>query len=232
MAAAASEPRSALRRAPPSRRAGLLLWGGIAASIVLGTIGSILTPSLSTRHPLLLLWIEAADRNLLLSRHVSLVPYIIAASVRRLASDPLFYLAGHWYGPAAMRRLEPHLGRRSVGVIERLFARAQYPMLIAFTGRTVSALAGVAGMPVVPFAMIAVVRTVAVVLLFRWLGNIFASPVDHLLRFFGTYLWQTSLVVLVVVLGLLFNAHRRERSSAARSSAAPSTAAPSTETHD
>jgi membrane protein DedA with SNARE-associated domain len=203
-------------KGPSSRWASWLLWSGIALSIVLGTVGTILTPTLSTKHPLLMLWIEAADRNLLLARHVSIVPYLVAGSVRRLASDPLFYLAGHWYGDAGLRRLEPHLGRRTVHAAERLFERAAYPMLILFTGRTMSALAGIGGMPVIAFAIIAVVRTILIVFLFRWLGGVFHSQIDALLRFFNVYLIPVTIVIAVVVLGWAAFSHHRERRAVRR----------------
>lgn len=194
-----------------SRWASWLLWTGIALSIVLGTVGTILTPTLSTKHPLLMLWIDAADRNLLLARHASFVPYVIAGTVRRLASDPLFYLAGHWYGDAGLRRLEPHLGRRTIRAGERLFDRAAYPMLILFTGRVMSALAGIAGMPVMAFAVIAVIRTILIVLLFRWLGGVFHSQIDAILRFFNVYLIPATIVIAVVVLGWAAISQYRER---------------------
>jgi membrane protein DedA with SNARE-associated domain len=190
---------------------GRLLWGGIALSLLLGTIGAILTPRLSTTHPLAMLWLEAADRNLLLARHVSLLPYAIAGSLRRLVSDPLFYLAGHWYGDSALRRLEPHLGPRTVRVGERLFQRAAYPMLIAFTGRVVSTLAGITGMSVVVFAFIAVVRTIAVVLFFHWLGGVFGTQIDAVLHVFNSYVIPSTVAIAVVVLGSAFVAQRRER---------------------
>jgi membrane protein DedA with SNARE-associated domain len=196
---------------PPSKAAGRLLWGGIAASLLLGTVGAILTPRLSTTHPLAMLWLEAADRNLLLARHVSLLPYVIAGSLRRLVSDPLFYLAGHWYGDSALRRLEPHLGRRTVRVGERLFHRGAYPMLIAFTGRVVSTLAGITGMSVPAFAIIAVVRTIAVVLMFHWLGGVFGTQIDAVLHVFNAYVIPSTAAIALVVLGSAFISQRRER---------------------
>jgi membrane protein DedA with SNARE-associated domain len=196
---------------PPSALAGRLLWLGIAASLVLGTIGAILTPRLSTTHPLAMLWVEGADRNLLLARHVSFLPYVVAGSLRRLASDPLFYLAGHWYGDSALRRLEPHLGSRTVHVGERLFHRGAYPMLIAFTGRVVSTLAGITGMPVAAFAVIAVVRTIAVVILFHWLGGVFGTQIDAVLHVFNAYVIPSTVAIAVLVLGSAYVTHRRER---------------------
>jgi membrane protein DedA with SNARE-associated domain len=201
---------------PVTVAAGRLLWTGIACSLVLGAVGTILTPDLSTHHPLVMLWVESADRNLLLARRVAVVPYVIAGSVRRLVSDPLFYLAGHWYGERALHRLEPHLGRRTVRTAERLFHRAAYPMLILFTGRTVSTLAGVAGMPVVPFAIIIVVRTVAVVVLLRWLGGVFGSDVDAVLHVFNAYVIPATVLLAVGVVGAALITHQRERRHRAR----------------
>jgi len=201
---------------PISPTAEWLLWSGIGLSILLGIAGSILTPTLAPHHPIVMLWLDAADRNLLLARHSAVVPYVIVGTLRRLASDPLFFLAGHWYGDRALARLEPHLGTRTVRTVDRLFQRAAYPCLIAFTGRVVSTLAGIAEMPVGAFVVIAVVRTLAVVMLFRWLGGVLGSQIDSVLHVFNAYLIPSTIVVAVLALGGAYLAHRREQGGVGR----------------
>ena len=53
----------------------------------LGLIGTVLTPPLAARHPLLLLALEARDRNLLLARHVGVVPYVLVGNARSASSS-------------------------------------------------------------------------------------------------------------------------------------------------
>lgn len=72
----------------------MLLTAPIALVTALGSIGTALTPYLSVHHPLALLALEARDRNLLLARHVALLPYVVVGSLRRLSTDPLFFLLG------------------------------------------------------------------------------------------------------------------------------------------
>jgi hypothetical protein len=143
----------------------------------LGLIGTALTPPLAARHPLLLLALEARDRNLLLARHVGVVPYVLVGNARRLCTDPLFYLLGRHYGPTAVVWLKDHGGGAIVAATERAFRRAAYPMLVIFPGAVVCTLAGDVGIPPTLFGVIVVARTLAAVLLIRWVGNIFASPI-------------------------------------------------------
>ena len=65
----------------PSRRHLALLVVPIAAVTALGALGTALTPYLAVHHPLVLLVLEARDRNLVLARHVALVPYVVVGSV-------------------------------------------------------------------------------------------------------------------------------------------------------
>jgi hypothetical protein len=66
------------------------LLGPIAVFTALGVVGTALTPPLAARHPLLLIAMEARDRNLLLARHVGVAVFLIVGSARRLISDPFF----------------------------------------------------------------------------------------------------------------------------------------------
>lgn len=197
--------------AAPSTMAGRLLWGAIAATLVLSAVGTILTPTLSVSHPLLMLWIEAADRNLLLARHVSLVPYLVAGTVRRLVGDPLFFLAGRWYGQSAVDRLERPKASRVGRSIARGFRRARYPLLVAFTGRTTSLLAGASRMPVLAFATIAAVRTFVVVVLFRWVSSLLGVQIDGVLRAFQRYTAPATVLVAAVVLVPIVSSARSAR---------------------
>ena len=151
------------------------------------------------RHPLLLLALEARDRNLLLARHVGVVPYVLVGNARRLCTDPLFYLLGRHYGPTAVVWLKDHGGGAIVAATERAFRRAAYPMLVIFPGAVVCTLAGDVGIPPTLFGVIVVARALAAVLLIRWVGNIFASPIDALLAFFNRNLVVATLISLAVV---------------------------------
>ncbi len=186
-----------------------VLAGPIAVVTALGIIGTALTAPLAVHHPLLLLVLEARDRNLLLARHVALVPYLVVGTLRRLCTDPLFYLLGRFYGPDAVAWLERHGGGRIVSLTERAFRRAVYPMLVIFPGAIVCTLAGEVGVPPLLFGGIVIVRTVAVLLLIRWVGNVLAGPIDGLLAFFDHNLAAVTIVSVAATVAWVVAERRR-----------------------
>ncbi|HMC51640.1 MAG TPA: hypothetical protein VKI64_02690 [Acidimicrobiales bacterium] len=185
----------------------------------LGTVGTALTPALAARHPLVLITLEARDRNLLLARHVAFVPFLVVGTIRRLASDPFFYLLGRHHGDTGVRWLERHGGGALVRWTERAFRRAAYPMLVLFPGAVVCALAGEVGIPVRGFSALIVVRTLVAVVLIRMLGHAFARPIDDVLRFFDRWtLPATVASVAAVALYLVWERVLRRRRDASRGS--------------
>lgn len=196
----------------PSRGRLALLTVPIVVVTALGSVGTALTPYLSVHHPLVLLVLEARDRNLLLARHVGLVPYVVVGSIRRLCTDPLFFLLGRDHGKGTVRWLERQGGGRVVRVVERAFRRAAYPMLVLFPGAVVCTLAGETGIPSTAFLVLVTTRTVAAVFAIRWLAGLFGSQVDAALGFFDRYSLPATLVTIaVVVLWVLWERRNRPR---------------------
>jgi hypothetical protein len=185
---------------PPSRRRLALLTVPIVVVTGLGSLGTALTPYLSVHHPLALLVLEARDRNLVLARHVGLLPYVVVGSVRRLCTDPLFFLLGRDFGEAAVRWIERKGGGRVVRLLEKAFRRAAYPMLVVFPGAVVCTLAGETGIPTGTFMTIVVARTVVAVFAIRALANAFGAQVDAVLRFFDRYTIPATAASIVAVL--------------------------------
>lgn len=177
--------------------------------MVVGFIATALTPALAARHPLLLITLEARNRNLILAREVAVVPFVLVATCRRILTDPLYFLLGRYYGDGAIRWLEQKAGGGSyVRFLERAFGKASYPMVFLAPGAVVCALAGTVGMRFPVFLVLNVCGTVAAVIVLRAFGDIFAEPVEDLIAFFDRNLVTTTvisvvLVVLSVVLGRL-----------------------------
>src|SRR5215210_3095898 len=139
-------------RPKPSRRTLVLLVTPIVVITTMGFVASAFTPTLATKHPLLMIALDSRNRFLVLARHVDLVPFVVVALLRRTFSDPLFYLLGRFYGQGALRWLEKKGGVVEHAVLtEKLFKRAGYPMVFAFPGAIVCALAGQTGMSPVGF---------------------------------------------------------------------------------
>jgi membrane protein DedA with SNARE-associated domain len=181
----------------------------VAPIIVLGigaTIATALTPALAAKHPLLLITLEARNRNLLLARNVDLVPFMVVATIRRTLTDPLYFLLGHFYGDAVIRWLEKKGGGgAAVRWIEEIFAKASYPMVFLFPGALVCALAGSTGMRPLVFGILNVSGTITAVVLVRKFGDVFGGPVDSVLEFFNrNIVWTTSVTVVSVIVWLVW----------------------------
>jgi membrane protein DedA with SNARE-associated domain len=183
----------------PSRRKLVLLISGITIVIAAGTIATAFTPTLATRHPLLLITLDARNRMLILARRVDVVPFVIVGTLRRMASDPLYWLLGYWYGDRAIRWLEKNGGGGQLVVwTEKFFAKAAYPMVFLFPGAVVCALAGATGMPFPAFLAVNLAGTITAVVAVRLSSGLLAAPVDAILDFFRDHL----VVVTAVTIGL------------------------------
>ena len=194
-------------RPKPSRRTLILLVTPIVIITTMGLIASAFTPTLATKHPLLMIALDARNRFLVLAREVDIVPFVIVAVLRRSFSDPLFYLLGRFYGDNALRWLQKKGGFGDlVPFTEKLFKKAGYPMVFAFPGAIVCALAGQTGMSPAGFMVTNLAGTLTAVFLVRRFSSTVASPVEGLLDFFSRNLVATTAVsISLVVLSLVLN---------------------------
>jgi membrane protein DedA with SNARE-associated domain len=199
------EPRDDL--AKPSRRTLVLLIAPIVILSTAGTIATAFTPTLATKHPLLLIALDARNRMLVLAREVDLIPFVVVGVLRRSLSDPLFYLLGRIYGDRAIRWLEKKGGGGElVKLTERWFRKASYLMVFAFPGAIVCALAGATRMRPAAFAVCNLGGTLASVIAVRIFSDAISSPVEAILGFFERNLvLTTSITVGLVVLSLVLN---------------------------
>lgn len=194
----------------PSRRKLVLLITGITIVIAAGTIATAFTPTLATRHPLLLITLDARNRMLILARRVDVVPFVVVGTLRRMISDPLYWLLGYWYGDRAIRWLERNAGGGQLVVwTEKFFAKAAYPMVFLFPGAIVCALAGQTGMSPVGFLITNLAGTLTAVLAVRRFSDVVSSPVEGLLGFFDRNIVVTTIVsVTLVVLSIVLNRYQ------------------------
>lgn len=184
----------------PSRRKLLLIVGPIVVLAIAGTTATALTPALAARHPLLLILLEARNRNLILAREVDFVPFLLVATLRRTLSDPLYYLLGRYYGDAAVRWLEVKAGMGSYArMMEAIFRKGAYPAVFFFPGAIVCAMAGVVGMRFPVFIALNLAGTVVAVLALKLFGNTVAAPVEALVDFFDRNLVVTTAISIVLV---------------------------------
>ena len=197
-------------RTKPSRQTLILLVAPIIIITSMGVIATAFTPALAARHPLLLIALDARNRFLVLAREVDIVPFVVVALLRRTVSDPLFYLLGRLYGEGAVRWLEKKAGFGDlVKYAEKFFAKAAYPMVFAFPGAIVCALAGQTGMSPAGFLITNLAGTLTAILAVRAFSDAVSSPVESILDFFDrNIVVTTSVTVALVVLSLILNRYQ------------------------
>jgi membrane protein DedA with SNARE-associated domain len=199
----------------PTRRQLLLVIGPIVALVISAYIGDALTTTWADRHPLALTLLNARSRILVLTTN-QLDPwsYYLAAGARLLISDPLFYLIGYWYGDGALHWVE----RRSksfgeqVRLYERAFAKAAYPLVVVAPNPWICMFAGASGMRVGVFLVLNITGTMGRLYLIRRLGEAFEEPIGSVLDFFARYRWPLLAASVVLVLFVVWNDRRSERS--------------------
>jgi membrane protein DedA with SNARE-associated domain len=183
-----AEERPAAER--PSRSRLALVVAPIVALIVAGYIGDALTTTLADDHPLLLILLNARSRILVLTTNqLDTVSYYVAAGLRLLASDPLFYLLGRWYGDAMIQWVEKRSKTfgEQIRLYERAFAKAAYPLVFIMPNPYICLFAGASGMRVGSFFTLNIAGTVARLYLIRRVGEAFDEPIQAVLRFFARY---------------------------------------------
>jgi membrane protein DedA with SNARE-associated domain len=185
----------------PSRKRVALVVTPIVALVVAAYVGDALTTTWADRHPLLLILLNARSRILVLTTNqVDAVTFYVAAGLRLLSSDPLFYLLGRWYGDAMVVWLEKR--SKSFGdqirLYERAFTKAAYPLVFIAPNPYICLFAGAAGMPLPSFFAVNIAGTLARLYLIRRVGEAFDAPIRSVLRFFDRF--RIPLLVLSVAL--------------------------------
>jgi len=187
-------PTAERRTGPPSKLIRNLTVGALITLTVAAWTGDLLF-SWHDKHPLLFIALNARNRNLLVaSQYLDSWSFYSVGLVRLLASDPLFFLFGRWYGDAAVRWMErkaPTYGQllRSA---EGWFGKAAYPMVAIAPNNFICLFAGSYGMSPVAFLILNVIGTIGRLWALRAFGEAFSSPLsslsgfvqDHRLAFF------------------------------------------------
>ncbi len=197
----------------PDRRIVTLLVVLVVAFWILGTVANALAPTLIADHPLVLVALEPRNRYLLLTAgRVDLVPYVLFATFRRIASDPVYFALGLLYGDRAIRWMEDQAGERGgrvVRFVERTYRRASIPMVFLFPGLVVCVLAGATGMRVRTFLVANLSGTVAAVIALR----VFAEQLEPVILPVTDWIDanQRALTLLSVGLVVAYLVYQRQR---------------------
>ncbi|MEJ5255982.1 MAG: hypothetical protein WHS89_11575 [Acidimicrobiales bacterium] len=196
---------SAQRTGAPSRGALAIVVAVLIAMVVASWVGDALGPGLVDTHPLLLIALNSRIRWLVLTvNELNPVAYFLVGTLRALASDPLFYLLGYWYGDSAVRWME----QRTVTVgqlmrsLERSFGRWGYPLVAIAPNNPICLLAGAARMRPAIFLSLNLGGTIARLILIKILGQTFEAPIDWVLDLIRTYRLQ---LIILSVLAVAFS---------------------------
>lgn len=209
-----ADPVTSRQRRSPSRRTLALIVGPILAVVVLGTVGNMFHAPLLKDHPLWLVALEPRNRFLLLvAEKVSFWPFLVVATLRRLASDPLFYLLGYFYGERGVRWIERKMGEGGgmVRVIERGFAKAAPVMVFFFPGAIICVLAGATGMSVMAFVLLNLAGTLTMVIVLYQFAEILGGPIGAINRFYANNTLIITVVSVVLTVYWLWSQRRRGR---------------------
>jgi membrane protein DedA with SNARE-associated domain len=175
-------------------------------------VGDAMMPYLVDNNPLLLIALNARNRNLaLVTNQLDAVSYYVVGTVRLLLSDPLFYLLGWFYGDAAVRWAErnTHTLGDVLRWVEKHFRRWGVPLVFAMPNNFICLFAGAAAMRPVVFIVANVSGTITRLVIIRMLGETFSGPLDWLVEFIARY--RTPLLVLSFALVAFTILNERKR---------------------
>jgi membrane protein DedA with SNARE-associated domain len=185
--------------------------GLLITFVVSSWAGDLLLSVLVDRHPLVFIALNSRNRNLVLaSPNLDAVSYYTVAFLRLVASDPLFFLLGRWYGDSAvtwMERKAPSFGSL-LRWVEQHFSRAAYPLVALAPNNFICLFAGASGMGVAGFLVANVAGTMFRLYLLRTAGDVFSGPLDSVTDWIADH----RLIVFVgsaIFLGLTIWSERR-----------------------
>ncbi len=201
-------------------RRSLSVLGVLSIGSMAGVASSLY---LVNHYPLLLIALSPLGRHLVLvAPIVDPYAFVAVAVLRRMAFYLACYQLGRSTGPAGVVWLEQRAARfaRFVRWLEKLFARFSRAVTLISAGPTVSALAGMSGMPLRLFALLATVGLtlrMAAILLF---AEALREPIEWLLALIDEY-WKPGTAILVT--GTLLYQWRRARAKRLSGPSTPET---------
>ncbi|HYI60728.1 MAG TPA: hypothetical protein VEW93_02870 [Acidimicrobiales bacterium] len=198
----------ATRPGPPNRLARNVVVGATISFFVFALVGDTFLSVLFDKHPALFIALNSRNRNLALAKpYLDWWSFFGIATVRLLASDPLFFLLGRWYGDAGVRWIEkrsPTYGPLARGA-ERWFGKASYPLVVLAPNNYICLFAGAGGMAVPVFFALNLLGTVGRLVVLWFVTDSLAEPLDWLRDLISDYrlpvfVLSVALVVLSLVL--------------------------------
>lgn len=184
-----------------------LIGALIVTLVIANNVGNAVWASWVESNPLGLIALNSSNKYLLAtSINTSLVPFLVIATIRLLAPDPLFYAIGYLYGPRAL-----HWARDVFPGSDKLLEQFQQDdgvarqvlnvLVFVAPNNLVCLLAGVTRFPVRQFITLNVSGTVARILLMRWIGLLFEEQIEDVLDVVARYQRWFLIGSIVLVVG-------------------------------
>ncbi len=185
------------------------------ASLIAGWVGDAIWVELVDSYPLLLMALTPRNRYLaLVSNEVTTVSYYVVGFLRLVASDPMNYLLGLWFGDRAIA----WVGRKSKtygpliddGAV--FFRRYAAPLIFLMPNNIICALAGASGVKVRTFMVANITGTIARLVLVRQFSSYFESEIGGITDWIGRYRTPLLIVSVLAVLWTVFGEFRGDNS--------------------
>lgn len=167
----------------------------VILSLSAAWLGDLFLAAVIDREPLLLIALTPRLRNLAVAANaigadinpITATQYYIVGFLRLVASDPLYFLIGFWYGDRALAWTK----RRSRTYGEYIdeaggwFNKLAYPLIFAAPNNIVCLLSGAFGIKVRTFMMLNLSGTVVRLFLVRQFASVFESEITSVVGFVG-----------------------------------------------
>lgn len=178
-------------------------------------LGDLALAEFVDKHPAWLIALNPRNRNLALATNqLEAVTYYTIGFCRLVASDPLYYLLGFWYGERALSWIERK--SRTYGPFvregESFFRKASYFLIFAAPNNIICALSAATGVKLRTFIALNLSGTVARLILIRQLGEVFQSPLQSIVDFIAQYRIPVLIVSAVAVGWTIFGEFRGNNS--------------------
>lgn len=181
---------SLTRGKPPPKPIVRLIIGLVFVSQGAALLGDLVLAEVVDSRPGLLIALNPRNRNLTLATNqLDAITFYVIGFARLVASDPLYYLLGYWYGDRAIAWTERR--SRTYGPLiregEDLFRKASYPLIFMMPNNIICAMSAATGVSLPVFIALNVSGTVARLIIIRQVGEVFASPLARVVDFIGEY---------------------------------------------
>ncbi|MGH1490330.1 MAG: hypothetical protein ACRBK7_13230 [Acidimicrobiales bacterium] len=200
---------------PPRRTIVRVIIGLVILSQGSALIGDLALAEFVDKRPALLIALNPRNRNLALATvQLEAVPYYVIGFLRLVASDPLYYLLGFWYGDRALSWVE----RRSktygpfVREGESFFRKASYFLIFAAPNNIICALSAATGVKLRTFIVLNLSGTVTRLIVIRQLGEVFQSPLQGIVDLIAQYRIPVLIISALAVGWTVFGEFRGDNS--------------------